>query len=188
MRPPTPKPDPSNPHRGPQTLNPSLSLCVSLSLTLSLSLTHTHTHTHTEALKHSHTFSHAHSLSPSRSLSSAGKQRHKAARQATQRKRSATLNSSKSRTSSACRCRANLAHIRQTRPDSGLCSQVYVPKPFKIVLFLLGGGMYVSGRAASAQKKRSATLNSSKLRTYSACRCRINRDILKGGNGPFYLV
>ena len=31
------------------------------------------------------------------------------------------------------RCRANMAHIRQSRPDSGLGFQVIVLKPFKLL-------------------------------------------------------
>jgi len=38
------------------------------------------------------------------------------------------------------RCRANMAHVRQSRPDSGLGFQVKVLKPFKVVPFSLGSG------------------------------------------------
>ena len=38
------------------------------------------------------------------------------------------------------RCRVNMAHIRQSRPDSGLGFQVEVLKTFKIVSSSLGSG------------------------------------------------
>ena len=37
-------------------------------------------------------------------------------------------------------CRANMAHIRQSRPDSGLGSQANVLKRFKVVPFSLSSG------------------------------------------------
>ena len=38
------------------------------------------------------------------------------------------------------RCRANMAHIRQSRPDSGLGFQVDVLEPFHVVPSSLGSG------------------------------------------------
>ena len=38
------------------------------------------------------------------------------------------------------RCRANVAHIKQSRPDSGLGVQVKVVKTFQVVPTSLGSG------------------------------------------------
>ena len=42
---------------------------------------------------------------------------------------------------SLCRCRANMAHIRQSRPDSGLLFQVQGLKGFRGVPFSRGGDL-----------------------------------------------
>ena len=50
------------------------------------------------------------------------------------------------------RCRANVAHIRQSRPGSGLGFPVQVLKPFQVVPFSLG-----SGRQGSQWRKGTST-------------------------------
>ena len=42
------------------------------------------------------------------------------------------------------RFRANMAHTRQSRPDSGLGFQVKLVKPYQVVPSLLGSGKYSS--------------------------------------------
>jgi len=39
------------------------------------------------------------------------------------------------------RCRANMAHVRQSRPDSGIGFQVKVPEMFQVVPCSLGSGL-----------------------------------------------
>ena len=43
------------------------------------------------------------------------------------------------------RCRANMPHVRQSRPDSGLGVQAKVLEPFSVVPSLLGSGTRASG-------------------------------------------
>ena len=51
------------------------------------------------------------------------------------------------------RCRANTAHTRQSRPESGLAFQVKVSKILQVVPSSLGGGLAINHiRVSSAEK------------------------------------
>ena len=54
------------------------------------------------------------------------------------------------------RCRANMAHIRQSRPDSGLGFQVKILTPFHVVPSSLGSG-FPNGQEVSAKNYAGAT-------------------------------
>jgi len=53
------------------------------------------------------------------------------------------------------RCRANVARIRQSRPDSGLGCQVKVREPFQVVPSSLGSGETCWGAVASRDQRQT---------------------------------
>ena len=60
------------------------------------------------------------------------------------------------------RCRANMAHIRQSMPNSGLRVKTKVLKTCQVVLFSLGSGLDASNRcfdSASTMKSRRGVRN-----------------------------
>ena len=54
-----------------------------------------------------------------------------------------------------CRCPANMAHLRQSRPDSGLAFQVNILRIFEVVPFSVGGG--TAGHFAATIREESGT-------------------------------
>ena len=62
------------------------------------------------------------------------------------------------------RCRANMAHIRQSRPDSGLGFQAKVLKTFRDVPYLIGRGRGAR-RASNASAKSTRSFIFTTLET-----------------------
>ena len=71
------------------------------------------------------------------------------------------------------RCRANMAHIRQPMPDSGLGFQLKVLQPFYVVSSLLGSGLYRGDQrrrrgARRARGRRPALLEACSNKTVNS--------------------
>ena len=49
-----------------------------------------------------------------------------------------------------------MAHVKQSRPESGLCFQVKVCGPFRVVPFSLGNGTSLSWSEVESESKRES--------------------------------